>query len=154
MRYLIVTAGAVAAFLSFGSGARADISVCNDFVATVHVAFAYPNGEKVTAAGWWSVDPKKCADVNFPFTGATLYYTANSDNYKQGRKTYHDHWGNKKELYVTSKKFNTDDAQSRRRGTKGQMFSLFELAKPLQGKPVQITFHFQKGSTSINAKGK
>lgn len=82
MHYL--TAAATAAILSFGSAARADISVCNDFVATIHVALAYPNGDKFTAAGWWNVDSNKCVDVNFSFSGDALYYSADSNNYRQG----------------------------------------------------------------------
>lgn len=69
-------------------------------------------------------------------------------------RTYHDHWGNKKQLFVSDRKFNTDDAGARRRGTKGEMFSVAQLSKQQQGKPVQITLHFQKGSTSIDIKVK
>ncbi len=152
MRYLIVTSCAAVALLSFGSAARADISVCNDFTASVHVALAYQNGNAFTAAGWWNVDPNKCVDVNFPFTGATLYYSADSDSYKEGGRTAHYHWGNQKKLYVTDRKFNTDDAEHHRRGSKAEMFSLLQLTEQQQGKPVQITLHFQKGSTSINVK--
>jgi len=152
MRRLVVTVAAVAAWLSFGAAARADISVCNDFGATIHVALAYPNGDKFTAAGWWSVDPGKCLDVNFSFSGATLYYSADSDDYKEGGRTHRYHWGNQKKLYVSAKKFDTDEAERHRRGSQGQMFSSLQLTDQQQGKPLQITLHFQEGSTSINVK--
>jgi uncharacterized membrane protein len=154
MRTLAVTAAAAAALLSFGSAARADISVCNDFIATIYVAFAYPNGNNFTAGGWWNIGPNKCLSVYFPFTGPTLYYSADSGEYRVGRRSYHDHWGNKQKLYVTTREFTTDDAVHYRRGTKSEMFSLVEISSQLQGKPVQITLHFQKGSTSINIKAK
>ena len=154
MRCLASAAAAIAAVLFLGSTARADISVCNDFVAPIHVAFAYQVQGNFTAAGWWSVDPNKCADADFSFQGATLYYAADFGLYKTGRRTAHDHWGNKTKLFVTSKKFTFDNAGQRRRGARSEMFSQIELTTQQQANPVTITFHFVQGSTTINVKMK
>jgi uncharacterized membrane protein len=148
MRCLAVFA-TVAAVLFVGSEARADMSVCNDFRARVRVAFAYQNQRNVPASGWWSVEPGICQKVDFSFQGAALYYAADSDRYKDGAKTSHDHWGNKLKLFVSDTKFDFDDAQSPRSGTTTEMFSLYEVPPQFLGKPTSIAFHFLSGKTNI-----
>lgn len=152
MRHLTRIAASVAAVVFMGSAARAEITVCNDFQAPIHVAFAYENEGRYTAAGWWSVEPQACQPVDFAFQGAALYYAADSDNYKEGRLTKHDHWGNKVKLYVTKKDFKFDDAGQRRRGASAEMFSSAALTQPPQGKSLSITCHFKSGGTTIVTK--
>jgi uncharacterized membrane protein len=154
MRCLASAAATIAGVLVLSSPARADISVCNDFVAPIHVAFAYQVQGKFTAEGWWSVAPNKCTATDFSFQGSTLYYAADSDSYKSGRGTSHDHWGNKTKLFVTRKKFTSDNASQHRRGTRSEMFSQIELTPQQHAKPVTITLHFTQGSTTINVKMK
>lgn len=152
MRRPAIATIAIAAFLSFGSAAQADIIVCNDFRARIHVAFAYQDQRNFPAAGWWSVGPNSCQTIDFSFQGSTLYYAADSDDYKDGRATNHDHWGNKVKLFVAERKFDFDNADSPRRGTVAKMFSSYDIPPQFSGKPVTITFHFVSGSTTINAK--
>lgn len=136
------------------TAALADISICNDFRARLRVALAYEDNNAIRAAGWWTVNPKACRDVNFPFQGSVLYYTAESDPYREGGKTVRDNWGNKKELYVGAKDFEFDDASRRRSGTKPAMFSLATVSDRLRSKPILITLRFTSGSTTISMKPK
>jgi uncharacterized membrane protein len=152
MRHLATVPWTIGAFLVLGSAAWADITVCNDFRAPIHVAFAYQNQGNFTAAGWWSVEPNACEAVDFAFQGSTLYYAADSDEYKDGRFTKRDHWGNKVKLFVNKKNFNSDNAGDSRHGAKAEMFSLAEIAQVVPGKPPKITFHFTPGNTSITVK--
>jgi uncharacterized membrane protein len=150
----LTAATAIAAFLILVSAAKADVVVCNDIGAPIHVAFAYQARDGFTASGWWNVEVNECRPVDFLFDGDTLYYSANSDGYRDGRMTSRDHWGNKRELFVTRAKFDFDNADRSRRGTRPEMFSSYEVPQGFVGKPATITFHFVHGSTTINIKGK
>jgi uncharacterized membrane protein len=151
---LTAAAAAIATFLMLGSAAKADIVVCNDIDAQIHVAFAYQARDGFAAAGWWNVEANECRPVDFLFDGATLYYSANSDRYRDGRAINRDHWGNKEELFVTRAKFDFDNAERSRRGTRPEMFSLYDIPQAYLGKSTTITFHFVHGSTTINIRGK
>ncbi|MGO9358435.1 MAG: tetratricopeptide repeat protein [Xanthobacteraceae bacterium] len=138
------------ALLGTASGTASEISICNDFSVRIYVAFAYQAQGGFTAAGWWGADPNKCEPADFSFPGATLYYTADSDEYKNGSDTVHEHWGNDTDLNVISEKFNFDNAQQKRGGTRSEKFSSIELTPQQQGKPVVITFHFSPGHTATD----
>jgi uncharacterized membrane protein len=152
MRCLTVFA-AVAISLFASAEAKADLSVCNDFNARIHVAFAFQNQRDIPASGWWSVEPGVCQTVDFQFKGATLYYAADSDNYKDGAKTSHDHWGNKIKLFVRDGKFDFDDAQTRHHDTTGEMFSSYVIPPNFLGKFTKLEFHFLSGKTNITITG-
>lgn len=145
---------AIIAQFGLSSAAFADISVCNDFRVRIRVALASENGGAFPAAGWWAVDPKACRDVDFPFQGAVLYYTADSDPYREGNKTLQDHWGNKKELFVGAKDFKFDRAEQRQPGGKPAKFSFATVSEKLQSKPMSIVIRFVSGNTSITVKPK
>lgn len=140
--------------LSLGAAAQADIVACNDFRAPLRVALASERAGGIAAAGWWRVEPNACRDIDFAFTGASLYYAADSDSYRDGGKTYRDHWGNKKELFVPTKDFKTDNADRKQRGAKSVMFSQASLSPQQQAKPLVITFRFSSGSTTTQIKFK
>ena len=145
-----------ATILSFGlcAAAHADIVACNDFRAPIRVALAYEREGGIASAGWWRVEPNACRDIDFAFAGATLYYTADSEPYKDGSKTFRDHWGNKKELFIPSKDFKTNEANRKERNAKPVMFSQTELSPQQQAKPVVITYRFSSGTTTTNIKFK
>ncbi len=151
MRRLATATSMIAAFLLLGSAARADIMVCNDFRAPIHVAFASKNKGGFSAAGWWTVAPKDCQAVNFAFRGATLFYTADSDSYQVGNAVGQNHWGNVVQLFVTSEDFKLDNADVSRDGAKAEKFSLAEIPPLFGGNPVTITIHFSQGSVTVNA---
>lgn len=134
--------------------ASTDISVCNDFKARLRVALAYEADGSFHASGWWAINPKACRTVDFPFRGSILYYTADSDSYREGGKTLRDHWGNKKELYVSDRDFEFDHAGERRTNSRAAMFSLATISERLQSKPISITIRFTSGSTTISMKPK
>jgi uncharacterized membrane protein len=154
MKLILSAMLAIVAQVALSSAALADISVCNSFRTRVRVAFAYEDSNGFHAAGWWAVDPNACRNVDFPFQGSILYYTAESDSYREGRKTFHNTWGNEKELFVPRKDFNFDYADHRRRGAKATMFSLARVSEQLQSKPIEITLSFTSGSTSVSMKSK
>jgi uncharacterized membrane protein len=147
----LATIATVAILLFASSGARAaDISVCNDFRARIHVAFGYQNQRNIPASGWWVIEPNVCQKVEFVYQGSTIYYTAESDDYADGSATSHDHWGNKISLFVTNTRFDVDDAQAPRSGATTKMFSLYEIPPQFLGKPASIVFHFRSRNTDIN----
>jgi uncharacterized membrane protein len=153
MKPLATTALTIAVSLLLGSAASADITVCNEFLATIHVTLANQEGGSYTAAGWWTVPKNSCQDVDFTLQGDTLHYTADSDDYKSGRDTKHDHWGNKVQLFVgsrVSKKFSFTNAEKSRPGAKPEMFSSATMTQQPQPKAVAITVHFKQGGTSID----
>jgi uncharacterized membrane protein len=154
MNVIRITALVIIAQFGLSSAALADISVCNDFRVRVRVALAFENGGAFPAAGWWAVDPKACRDIDFPFQGAVLYYTADSDPYREGNKTLRDHWGNKKELFVGNKDFKFDHAERRQPGSKPAKFGLATVSEQLQSKPVSIVIRFTSGNTSVTIKPK
>jgi uncharacterized membrane protein len=149
-RRLTPVAAAIAGSLFIGASPQTEISLCNDFHSKVFVALAYLDQGTFTARGWWSVDPHRCEPADFLFPGSTIYYTADSDDYKQDGKTMTDHWGNKTQLFVSNKKFNFDHAENPRDGASGESFSLIELSEKQQLRPVKITFHFTSGSTTTD----
>jgi tetratricopeptide (TPR) repeat protein len=138
------------ALIRTASGPGSEISICNDFSTRIYVAFAFQNQGHFTAAGWWDVDPNKCVPADFSFPGATLYYTADSDKFKEGSDSVQEHWGNETSLYVSSQKFNFDSAEQKRGETPSEKFSSIELTAQQQGKPVVITFHFTQGQTTTD----
>ncbi len=153
MKHLATTASSVAALLALGSVAQADIRVCNEFVAAIHVALAKQEGGSYTVGGWWTVPKNSCQDVDFTLEADTLYYAADSDDYRSGRETRHDHWGNKIQLFVGSRfgnKFNFANADKGRAGAKPEMFSSATMTQQSQPKAVAITVHFKQGGTSID----
>jgi uncharacterized membrane protein len=154
MSRLATATSIIAAFFLLGSAAQADIMVCNDFRAPIHVAFASQNKGGFNAAGWWTVAPKACQAVDFAFKGATLYYTADSDNYQIEKATAQDHWGNVVQLFVTSEDFKLDNADVSRDGAKAEKFSLAEIPPLFGGNPVTITLHFSQGSVTVNVTGR
>jgi uncharacterized membrane protein len=152
VRRLTPVAAAIAGSLFVGAAPQSEISLCNDFHAKIFVALAYLDQGTFTARGWWSIDPHKCEPADFLFPGSTIYYTADSDDYKEGGKSMTDHWGNKTQLYISDKKFKFDHAENSRDGTSGEMFSLVDLTEKQQLKPVTITFHFTSGSTTTDVE--
>lgn len=153
MRFATLTTASVFS-LGFYAAAYADIVACNNFRAPICLALAYDSDGGVASAGWWRLEPNSCRDIDFAFKGASLYNTADSEPYKDGGKTYRDHWGNKKELFVSSKDFKTNEAHRRWRGAKPMMFSQTELSPQQQAKPVVITYHFTPGRTTTEIKFK
>jgi uncharacterized membrane protein len=154
MRLILSVMLAIVAQLALSSAALADITVCNSFRTRIRVALAYEDSNGFHAAGWWAVDANACRNVDFPFQGSVLYYTAASNSYREGRKTFHNTWGNEKKLFVPRKDFKIDYADHRRRGAKPTMFSLAKVSEQLQSKPIEITLRFTSGSTTVSMKSK
>src|SRR5258708_23494353 len=67
-RFAIFTVAALSP-LVLASAARAEVTVCNDFVTRVYVALAADDAGGAYAKGWWAVEPNACRAVDFPFEG-------------------------------------------------------------------------------------
>jgi tetratricopeptide (TPR) repeat protein len=117
-----------------------DVSICNGFSVSIHAALAYESQGHFIAAGWWNVDPNQCQSANFPFQGATLYYAADSDSYKNGSQPMIEHWGGGTSLYVSDTKFNFDDAKQNRSGTRVEQFNALTLLPDQPASQVTLTF--------------
>ncbi len=152
MRNVAITTTTLGFALVFAAAARADITVCNEFDTTIHVAFASQVDSGYSAAGWWTVGPNDCQTTDYVLQGDTLYYTADSDSYRNGRGTAKDHWGNVLKLYVSKNQFTYPNADQRQRGAKTEMFSSASLAKPNDSQTLSVTVHFKSGGTSIESK--
>jgi len=152
MQRFVMRIAAFVLLLAPMSAAYADIVVCNDFRVRVRVALAFEGPSGIASAGWWSVEPNACKDIDFAFPGASFYYAADSDSYKEGGSSMRDHWGNKKELFVPTKDFKTDDAGRKRRDAKPVKFSEVRLSELQQSKPVVITLRFSSGTTTTQIK--
>lgn len=144
---------AIAATLVPGA-AIAEVTVCNEIPAAIHVAFAYQNNGAFTAEGWWTVASNACQDVPFTLQGDTLYYTAHSDSYRDGRDTKHQHWGNKLQLYVGNRNFTFSEADKSRRGAKPEMFSSASRSQQQEGMDLLITVFFKPGGTTVSMSPK
>jgi tetratricopeptide (TPR) repeat protein len=129
-----------------------DISICNQFSVGIHAALAYEAEGHFIAAGWWNVDPNQCQAANFTFQGAKLYYAGDSDPYQNGSHTMIEHWGGGTSLYVSDKKFNFDDAEQNRSGTRVEKFDVLELLPAPHGSQVIITFGNHGTDTDVTVK--
>jgi uncharacterized membrane protein len=153
MLRLASPACAIAALLLFGAPAAAQVKICNEFVATIHVAFARQDHNGYTAVGWWNVPKGVCQTTTYTLQGGdTLHYAADSDGYRSAGGTRRDHWGNAVKLFVGSKDFNYTNAEKSRSGAKAEMFGTFTApAKPaIEPPPVAATLHFKPGGTSVD----
>jgi tetratricopeptide (TPR) repeat protein len=129
-----------------------EISICNQFSVGIHAVLAYESEGHFIAAGWWNVDPNQCQAANFTFQGAKLYYAADSDSYRNGSDTMIEHWGDGTGLYVSDKKFNFDDAEQNRSGTRVEKFDVLELLPAPHGSQVTLTFGNHGTDTEVIVK--
>jgi uncharacterized membrane protein len=145
MRGPATVAAAVAALLALSSAARANISVCNDHSATIHVALANQVNGSYTASGWWTVPKNACQVVDFTLQNSTFYYVAVSDD--------NEHWGNKVQLYVSTNmtgKFNYANADKSRSGAKAEMFGSASMGQDQSlSKLATLTLHIKNDGSSI-----
>ena len=151
MHRLASLACVIAGLLLSGSPAAAQVNICNEFVATIHVALARQDHNGYAAVGWWDV-PKGLARPPPTRSRAATpsNYAANSDGYKGAGGTRRDYWGNAVKLFVDSKDFNFTNAEKTRPGAKAEMFGSFTApAKPaIEPPPVAATLHFKPGGTA------
>jgi tetratricopeptide (TPR) repeat protein len=125
------------------SAAGNSISICNEFNVSVSAAFAIQSQGHFIAAGWWDVDPGKCAPADFNFEGAgTLYYMADSAT---------EHWGGGTTLYTVDKKFNFADAEQNRNGRNAEQFNSLAFTPSQQASTLALTFHYTANHvTNVN----
>jgi tetratricopeptide (TPR) repeat protein len=131
-----------------------EISICNEFSVAVYAAFAIESQGHYTAAGWWNVDPNKCAPANFNFgNAAAIYYTADSASFQNGNDTLTEHWGSETNLYLIDQKFNFTDAEQNQNGRHAEKFTAVALTPEQLATNLVLTFHFTTTGTSIDMKG-
>jgi hypothetical protein len=146
-----IVAAAVSVLLGIGSAAGATtVTVCNESLATAHVAFANEIKGSYTTTGWWTIPVDACQEVDFMLQGDTLFFTADTDGYRTPGGTATEHWGEQLQLFVgsdRSKKFTFTNADKSRAGAKSEKFQTNAITDPPE-KLVGIKVHLQKvGST-------
>ena len=149
-----IVAAAVSVLLGVGSAAGATtVTVCNESPATAHVAFANEIKGSYTTTGWWTIPLDSCQDVDFTLQGDTLYFTADSDVYKDSGRTVTNHWGTSQlSLFVSSNhsgKFNYTNAQKSRGGAKSEQFQPDSVGDHPE-KLAKITVHIKKVGSSVD----
>lgn len=106
-RLLTLTAFAASAIFAPAEGATFDtssqhwmtITTCNDFRATVFVAFAYPEDGVWTSRGWLRVRPESCKNAKLPATEFSFH--AETDWYPNGRHNSRNEWGGSRRFCVS-----------------------------------------------------
>lgn len=152
-RFAAFIAAPLGASLMAAFPARADTTLCNDFKVGIFVALANQVGPNYAATGWWRVEPGKCVDTDFAMTTKTFYYAADSDSWRVGRRTGHDHWGKKVGLYVGINDFNYPDAQKKRKGAKLEKFSTSTWDANTDPATVKVVVHFMQDNSSVMMTG-
>ena len=153
MNHMTSALAAFAVMSLASTAARATVTLCNNGPAAIHVALANEVDGSYAAAGWWRVEQNDCMDTDFTLASDTIYYTADSEGYRKGRNTGHDHWGNTLKLYVSTNKFSFDNAEQRRRHAKAEMFG--SASTTLSGRPdaLAVTINFNNGGTTVQFSG-
>lgn len=152
MHHPATLAAAVSVLLGVGSAARAmTVTVCNESLATAHVAFANQVKGSYTTTGWWTIAMDACQEVDFTPQGDTLFFTADTDGYRVTGGTATEHWGEQVQLFVgsdRSKKFTFTNADKSRAGAKSEKFQTNAITDPPE-KLVEIKVHLQKVGSTI-----
>lgn len=134
-----------------GSSAQAEMTIGNDFHATIFAAFAFRDRGDFIAAGRWSAAPNPSASVDFTFPGATFYCTADSDSRQEVGAAVHYRRGDDTSMFATDAKFNFDHAERARASAKTGMFSATSISQILVGSPYTVTIHFKQGGAEIDS---
>lgn len=150
---LAVSPLALAAVLAAAAPARADVVVCNDLQAALHVAIAYQDAGSVTSHGWWRVEGRQCREL--PFSPLDFFYAAESEQYWEGGKIVQHTWGRGRRLFVGSGKwhqFKLARAEQARQGAREIGFTSFAVGEAHRAKPHVVTIRFRPGTTTVETR--
>jgi len=136
------------AALIFSGAAQADVILCNDFRVPIQVALASQIQGSFNAKGWFVVKRNACETVDFVTAGTAIYYTADSNEYREGGAGRRDHWGNKTKLFVPGKRFDLTQADQPRGGANPKMFGMGQI----QANTTSVTLRFSAGNTAVTVK--
>jgi uncharacterized membrane protein len=117
------------------------VRACNEFVTTIFVAFAFPEGSDWTSRGWLRVPAHTCKNTRLPAN--RFSYRAESDWYHDGDHTSRDQWGGDGRFCVADGRFVFHPANRRCPGGQLQKFS------PILASDAGVRLTFQSGSTKI-----
>jgi uncharacterized membrane protein len=115
-------------FAGPASAAEGDLTFCNKFAHRIYVAISYPqtsvpNFVWYLARGWLQIEPGECYVFDTALKTDTIYYHAESDPYKEGKKKFTMKWGNEKEFAVRDAHFHLYNAEKKYSGTYLAKFS-------------------------------
>src|SRR5215475_8266381 len=79
IRVLPLLLGALAFATGFTTPAEAAFNVCNKASLKTRVAVGHFDGTNWTSTGWWTIEPKTCADVVSGPLNARYYYIYATD---------------------------------------------------------------------------
>lgn len=140
---LLVCAGtAGGAQLATPSKHWVPVRACNDFVTTIFVAFAFPEGSEWTSRGWLRVPAHTCKNTRLPAN--TFSYRAESDWYQDGDRKSRDQWGGERRFCVADGRFMFHPADRRCAGGQLQKFS------PILSSDATVRLTFRSRGTTIH----
>jgi uncharacterized membrane protein len=140
---LLVCAGtAGAAQLTPPAKRGIQVRACNDFLTTIFVAFAFPEGSDWTSRGWLRVPAHTCKTTRLPAN--TFSFRAESDWYKNGGQTSRDQWDGDHRFCIADGRFMFHPAD---RGCPGGRLQKFSTV--LQS-DASVRLTFVSGSTKIH----
>jgi hypothetical protein len=145
--------------LLFGGPAAAgegEISFCNNFPHTVHIAIAYLQTDvnNHLSRGWLNVGTGKCYVFDTAVRVQTFYYRAESDPYKEGKDKVKMNWGKGQKFAIRDGGFQIYGAEKASSGSKLVEFSKGPVSA---GAPLTaiVTFNADGTSTTtVPAPGK
>src|SRR6516164_3405752 len=79
IRVLPLLLGVPAFVTAFAAPAHANFNVCNKAGLKARVAVGHFDGTNWTSTGWWTIEPKCCADVISGPLNARYYYLSATD---------------------------------------------------------------------------
>jgi uncharacterized membrane protein len=140
----------VAFSLLFGGPASAgegEISFCNKFPHTVHIAIAYLQTDvnNHLSRGWLNVGTDKCYVFDTAVRVQTFYYRAESDPYKEGKDKVKMNWGKGQQFAIRHGSFQIYGAEKAASGAKLVEFSKGPVST---GAPLTAIVTFNADGTS------
>jgi uncharacterized membrane protein len=136
--------------LLFGGPASAgegEISFCNEFPHTVHIAIAYLQTDvnNHLSRGWLNVGTGKCYVFDTAVKVQTFYYRAESDPYKEGKDKVKMNWGKGQQFAIRDGSFQIYGAEKAASGAKLVEFSKGPVST---GAPLTAIVTFNADGTS------
>jgi uncharacterized membrane protein len=138
---LVAASAGAAAQLAAPAKHWMPVRACNEFVTTIFVAFAFPEGSEWTSRGWLRVPAHTCKSTRLPAN--KFSFRAESAWYPNGDHRSRDQWGGAQRFCTADGRFMFHPADRRCAGGELQKFST--ILETDGG--VRLTF--RSGTTSI-----
>jgi uncharacterized membrane protein len=134
-------------FASPAAAGEGEISFCNNFPHTVHIAIAYLQTDvnNHLSRGWLNVGTGKCYVFDTAIRVQTFSYRAESDPYKEGKDKVKMNWGKGQQFAIRDGSFQIYGAEKAPSGAKLVEFSKGPVST---GAPLTAIVTFNEDGTS------